>query len=59
MNRMAPKLIEKFEILKRHRSILTSYKGHMIVLEWEISRIVGHEKELKIDHGKLLSGSQA
>ena len=30
-------------ILKRHRSL--AYKGHVIVLEWDISRIVGHEKE--------------
>ena len=37
-----------------HRSI--AYKGLIIVLELESSRIVGHEKELKIDHGKLLTG---
>ena len=36
-----------------------SYKGHIIVLEWEISRILGHESGPKTNHRKLLSGSRA
>ena len=46
------------EILKRHHS--NAYKCHIIGLEWEISRLFGLEKELEIDHCKLLlSGSRA
>ena len=43
------------EILKRHHSI--AYKGLRIVLEWEISRIVGHENDPKINHGNFCLAS--
>ena len=40
MKQSCPEIL--IEILRSHRSI--AYKIHIIVLEWEISRIVGHEK---------------
>ena len=39
------------EILRRHSSI--AYQGHIIVLEWEISRINGLEKGLKTNLNRV------